>query len=408
MPRPIAARTNHDHFGFYEIGPYKTYSKVEAIEISARTGVDLQWNFNNSIFSQYNWKVEPPGDLSFWYAERAKQIRDRYDYIVLMYSGGPDSWNMLKAFVDNNIFIDEISHYIVHEGTPVSLDEEYNLEVVATSYPTAKKLIETNPTYKHTVHRVIDGGQFLIEKITNVNPLDYFYQEGNFYFGAWGTTFSDVRHKLPDYQRIVDKKQSVCFLWGYDKPQIVTSATGQYKLQFTECAGSMMVKPKHQMENIQGKFDEAFYWTPDLPELTCKQAHILKRYIEACDVSQPDGYYLKKTDTETLGYLVAFTRNNQRYELTKHSIHKLIYNQWDTNTIVCDKPGSPVLSNKDVWWFKNTNDKQTAWYTSGIMHLRNHIKKTHPKWWFEYLVDPNDPKSLRAGIKQCQIFYDLN
>lgn len=408
MTRPIATRTNHDHFGYYEIGPYKTYSKIEAIEISARTGVDLRWNFNNAVFQLFDWKTEPAGDLDFWYAERARQIREKYDYIVLMYSGGPDSWNMLKAFVDNNIFIDEIAHYIVQEGTPVSLQEEYNYEVFATSYPNAKQLIENNPVFKNTVHRVVDGGPHVIKKITSANPLDYFYQEGNFFFGTWGTTFSDIRYLVPDYQKLIDKKQTVCFVWGYDKPRVIAEPNGKFKIKFSECAGSMCVKPRDQIENLPDKFDEAFYWTPDLPELICKQAHILKRYVEKCTVTSVDNYNIKLSTKEIEEFGISFMINNQKYHVTKHGIHRLIYAGWDTTTIVCEKPSSPVLSNKDAWWFKDTNDKTTSWYVSGILHLRNHIKKINPKWWFDYRLDPNDPASLRSGIKQCEIFYDLN
>lgn len=407
MTRPIATRPNHDHFGFYEVGPYKTYSKIEAIEISARTGIDLRWNFNNGAFRHFDWKTEPVEDLSYWYAERAKQIREKYDYIVLMYSGGADSWNMLKAFVDNGIFVDEIAHYIVKDNTTLSSEADHNHEVFVTSYPTAQRLIETNPVYKNTVHRVVDGGEHVIKKISSANPLEYFYQEGTFYFGTWGTTFSDIRYLVPEYQKLMDKKQNVCFVWGYEKPGLVVDQH-KFKIKFSESAGSMCVKPRDQIENRQDKFDEAFYWSPDLPELTCKQAHILKRYVEKCTIADVDNYNIRVSTKENEGYGVRFMLNNQRYHMTNHGVHRLIYPGWDTTTIVCEKPSSPVLSSKDAWWFKDTNSKTTSWYTSGVMHLRNHIKKIHPKWWFDYRTDPNDPRTLRSGIKQCEIFYDLN
>lgn len=406
MTRPIATRTNHDHFGFYEIGPYKTYSKLDAIEVSAKTGIDLRWNFNNAVFQQFDWKAEPPGDISFWYAERARQIREKYDYIVLFYSGGADSWNMLKAFVDNNIFVDEIAHYIVYDGTSLSLDIDFNQEVKVSSYPTVKKLIETNPTYKNTKHRVLDGGTNLIKKVTTADSEDYFYNEANTMFSVWGTTFSDMRETLPDYRELIEKKKSVCFVWGYEKPKVVQGSDSKYKIQFSECAAGMIAKPRHQFDNSQCEFNEAFYWSPDLPELISKQAHLIKRYIENCDVSIVDNYFLQNDDEPTFDYCIQFKRGNKKYRITNHAVHRLIYPGWDTNTISCGKPISPLLSFKDAWWLKD--QAQASWYLNGVARLRQHIKKIHPRWWVEAKVNPNDPKSIRLAIKQCQNLYDLN
>jgi len=406
MPRHIAARTNHDHFGFYEIGAYKTYSKIEAIEISARTGIDLHWNFNDSVFRAFDWTVEPPGDLAFWYRERAQQIREHYDYVVLMYSGGADSWNMLQAFVDNNIFVDEIAHYIVHQGTSASLDDEFNLEVKVTSYPAVKQLIETNPTYHNTKHRVLDGGEHVIQRLSSGNLNDYFYQEANSLFSVWGTTFADMRDTLPDYQQLVDKKKSVCFVWGYEKPKLVQNAKGKTMLQFSENAAAMLAKPRRQLENTQGKFDEAFYWSPDLPELISKQAHLIKKYVQNCDVSQVDGFYLKQNDNISYEYNISFFRNQKKYELTNHAVHRIIYPGWDVSTISCGKPSSPLMSFKDAWWLKDHH--YSSWYTKGLVSLRQHIKRIHPQWWVEALLDPSDPTSLRLAIKQCQIYYNLD
>ena len=36
MVRPITKKHNLDHWGFYQVGEIKTYSKIEAIEISGK------------------------------------------------------------------------------------------------------------------------------------------------------------------------------------------------------------------------------------------------------------------------------------------------------------------------------------------------------------------------------------
>lgn len=409
MTRPISLKPNLDHFGFYQVGPYKTYSKLDALEISAKTGIDLKWNFNDEVYSKFDWKTEPPGTLDFWYAERARQIREKYDYIVLWYSGGADSWNILQAFVDNNIYIDEIAHYIVHDNTSVSLDQPFNEEVVKTSYPTVKKLIESNPLYKTTKHRVVDGGPKLIEKISSVNPYDYFYQEGNYFFGAWGTTLADIQH-TDDYQKLINKEESVCFLWGYDKPWMQVTKEGKFQIRFSELSSAMYARPKDSWDKTKGKFDEAFYWTPDMPEITCKQAHVIKRYVDSLSLANVDNFYLKRVNQPSTHstFCLNFYKDDQLFELTNHGLHRLIYKGWDVNSIVCNKPSSPLLSDKDRWWFSDTSDSRSSWYLKGVIHLRDHIKKIQPNWWVESGDYRNNPSTFKASIKLCRNLYDIN
>lgn len=412
MTRPLTIKGNHDHFGYYKVGSYKTYSKVEAIELSAKNNTKLQWMFNNEVYEKFHWNIEPPGTLDFWYGERAKQIRHAYDYIVLMYSGGADSWNVLRAFVDNNIFVDEICHYITHEGTPLGEDAAQNEEVYKTSYPAAKKLIETNPVYRHTKHRVVDGGPALIKRMASMNFENYFYEEGNSFYGPWGTTFADLRNVEPDFKRLAEKKKTVCFVWGYEKPLIEVKENGtKFFIKFNETSLSTFMKPKHQSASNHWQYDEAFYWTPDMPEISCLQGHIIKRFLEKVDDSLIDGYYLKYQEPNAkqgVGYSVKFSKNGKNYELTDHGAHRLIYKGWDTTTIVCPKTPSTTFSNKDMWWLKNNvQGSGNRQYVQGMFHLRDRIKKIAPEWWYDTKYDPTK-ELYRGGIYPYNILYALN
>ena len=90
-----------DKFGYYKVGDFKTYSKIEAIEISNKLKTPSQWYFNENVYSKINWLEEPSVDLWELYKQRARQIRENYDYVVLWYSGGSDSHNMLNAWIDS-------------------------------------------------------------------------------------------------------------------------------------------------------------------------------------------------------------------------------------------------------------------------------------------------------------------
>ena len=109
--------TYQDKLGVYRVGDLAFYSKIEAIEMHAKTGIHPHWDFNEAVFSSYNFTVEPTDSLQELYRQRAQQLRDHYDYIILMYSGGADSTNVLNSFIKNDILIDEVASYVNFEAT---------------------------------------------------------------------------------------------------------------------------------------------------------------------------------------------------------------------------------------------------------------------------------------------------
>ena len=93
-------------YGFYQVGEYKFYSKFEAQILSEKSGLPIRWNFNDEAYDCSNWQVEPVESIGELYRQRAQQLRDQYDYLVLWFSGGADSTNILDSFVLNNIKLD--------------------------------------------------------------------------------------------------------------------------------------------------------------------------------------------------------------------------------------------------------------------------------------------------------------
>ena len=76
--------TYQDKLGVYRVGDLKFYSKLEAIEMHTKTGIHPHWDFNEAVFSSYDWTVEPKEDLLELYKQRAEQLRNQYDYIILI------------------------------------------------------------------------------------------------------------------------------------------------------------------------------------------------------------------------------------------------------------------------------------------------------------------------------------
>jgi hypothetical protein len=94
--------------GYYRVGNQVFSSKLLALMAGSQSNIHPEWIFNNKIFDAVDWTKEPALDIDSLYLNRASAIREKYDYVVLMYSGGADSHNVLETFLRNNLRIDEI------------------------------------------------------------------------------------------------------------------------------------------------------------------------------------------------------------------------------------------------------------------------------------------------------------
>ena len=106
----------------YELGYYTVNNisfgtnKVSAVLEAQKTGVEVGWYFFDEAFKKANWLVEPTPTLDQLYEIRARQIRDAYDYVIVFLSGGADSNNVIRSFLNNNIHVDEVIALIPESG----------------------------------------------------------------------------------------------------------------------------------------------------------------------------------------------------------------------------------------------------------------------------------------------------
>jgi hypothetical protein len=384
-----------DQFGFYTVGSFKTYSKLEAVEASARLKQPVEWNFNRNVFSKYPWHIEPPHSLDYYYAQRAKQIREKYDYIVLWYSGGADSHNVLMSFVNNNIFIDEIAQYHSLKGAQGDKTTNMNQEVFETSFPKTQELIANNPVYKHTYHNLIDLSDIMSQVfLISENKWDNFYNS-NMYVAPGALSRTYLREKIPHYKNLIDQGRKVCFLWALEKPQVCLEGDSFYfdfKDGLDGCIGVRTQRLGREWEH-----DELFYWSPDAPDLICKQGHVIKKFLQLLTPSHIDNYHVldKKPNFDTYGVnlnlhelCITIVKNNQTYSLSNYGLHRLIYSNFDPTSVVAKKPQSLIYNIRDEWWYKpNSGDFGQYHFNRAVAWYRNLVKKCDPDIWWEYKFD---------------------
>lgn len=366
----------NDRLGCYRVGDLKFYSKLEAIEMHAKTGIHPHWDFNEAVFSCYDWTHEPAKSILELYRERAQQLRDQYDYIVLMFSAGADSTTVLESFVNNDIKIDEVASYINYDATG-DKDNWLNGEVFKVGVPYVEKLRETRPDLKH---RMIDLTELTVNRFTDTESKFSWIYSVNMLQNPNAASREDLPFKIKEWADIIHSGKKLCILWALDKPRIVQK-DGKFCFTFLD-----FIDNGPTVKSIAGQqpySDELFYWTPDKPEILIKQGHLIKNYLQG-DVTQLPFVSREKSD---LAYREV---NGVKYWLSNHGVHQLIYPQWDIGTYSVGKPWSAIFTPRDDWFFgiEKENPIRKNWL-SGL----NLLWKTLPNYW------KSDPTDVSKGIK---------
>lgn len=377
---PPTVHFTPDQFGYYTAGPhFKTYSKLEAIEEMARTGSHVDWNFNREVFGAYDWKQEPTTPLTELYRQRAQQIRDSYDYVVIFYSGGADSWNILNTFLSNNIKVDEIAHCWSLEGDN-SYYSYFNEEIYRVAIPNTLRIQEQHPDINH---RVIDITKIINEMYLGRDAkFDFIYQTNNI-ITPNGLARSYLREQIKEYADMIAAGKRVAFVWGTEKPRIGLK-DGKYVCQFADMFDNTVSSRLQSLAVNHGYYDELFYWSPEAVPLIIKQCHIIKKFLTTTDANSP------WLGNESSPY--GKTKKHQRW-LTNDGLHSLIYPGWDINTFTNGKNNQSVIGPRDKWFWS-----QNEHASPGLRIFQQGVKKifdTISPYWYSV------PGDWKRGFKSC-------
>ena len=369
-----------DRFGYYRVGELRTYSKLEAIELHEKTGHHPEWCFNEPEFASYDWRTEPHTSLQELYRQRAQQIRDRYDYVVLFYSGGSDSTNILDTFVNNDIKLDECASFWA-QGADRDLTSHFSTEVASVAIPRMQAL-------PHIRHRLLDLSEITNTVMADANvKYDWIYFM-NTYFSPNNYVRSHLRRLIPAYREMIDAGKTVCFVWGAEKPRL-HMINAKYCVRFQDLVDNT-VSPWQQQNPQAGEFDELFYWSPDFVPGLIKQAHTIMRYLKNAPLNPID--FTPQNPKYNYGSTV---RNGKTYWLTADGINQLLYPTWNIGTISVGKPRSPVWSNRDDWFFKTIGWNEAGRnFLNGLVKLDQVLTANRNSYW----KNSND---IVAGVKGC-------
>jgi hypothetical protein len=322
---------NLDHFGTWHYQNQIFYDRISAIRAASKdnnTYESISFKYYDEEFDKINWTVEPDISLQEYYDKRAWELRNQYDYIVLFYSGGHDSHNILDTFARNKLPIDEI---IIRATNLENLDENniniysYDIETKLVAYPIAKYYKETY--FPHVKITFQDNTKLVVDFWKNNSKL---HEKNQF--------VPDPVHSIRlDYNRnfnIINENKKIAYILGADKPFINHDDIGYYTF-INDDNSFRQAKRKHdQNYNI-----EFFYWHKNAAPMIAKQCHMILKDIQNKNLLE---YASHKTDPYWI-------RAKEDYYAT------VLYNRTVSIPVEIPKSAQKLWDSASDWFFHDRN-----------------------------------------------------
>jgi hypothetical protein len=322
--------------GHWTVGDQKFINKYQALLHGQLTNQQINFVYFDEVWRSFDRGLLGKFSLQELYKQRAQQLRDKYDYLILYFSGGADSWNVLRSFVDNGIHLDEVCVKWCKDTIKSTIYTPNEKETSAINYlsewdyainPALEWLKQNHPTVN------IEIVDWFADK--KLNRLEDTFQLVNHWH--------DVEvHSLavwsPSENKMIDKGKTVGSIYGIDKP-ITYFDDGNAYMAFTD-GGTGMGTPNPI--NIYGT--EYFYWSPAFPILSFEMAY------QTILAFQADKQFAKSAFIKDNRFNTEFMVS--AWQIQQKKLRHILYDNW-TDRFQAFKPMTPDRSDKHWWIFKH-------------------------------------------------------
>ena len=346
--------------GYYSCSGIVFETKLQAMLYANRKTLPIQWHFNDEKFNSYDWSIEPELTLDQLYDLRARQIREEYDYVILSYSGGSDSHNILESFLRQGLFIDEIitnwaldvsSKFIVND---VKVKDAWNNNA-EFHLNTKNRLDYIKNKSPNTRITLLDTSKTILDSLLNNSNGDWVNTK-NDVFNATGAFHWNPLYFL-ELRKRLDKLNRIGYIIGIDKPKLLIKENNLYLYFVDKPTG--LVALQDSINDYSNITPILFYWSPETCDLLCKQSHTVFKYIKTNSNLKE---IWKSTDAGVL-------RKTQ-----EPLLRNMIYTTWNNNWFQVDKTVQDWDCEWDYWFTKGMSDsKEYAIWLDGLKNLKPKI-----------------------------------
>lgn len=374
--------------GYYTCDGIIFESKLQAFYHSIKTGKTADWVFNDLEFGLYDWTKEPEETLDQLYDKRSRELRNKYDYIILSYSGGADSHNILMSFIRQNLHIDEILINTLEKGwqkhTWLDPNNTSSFNNGAEHYlqciPRLKEVEHLIPKTKITICDLTDQ---IHDSLVKVGDASWVLQKREALNPLGITRFNYVY--FDEVKRRFDKEKKIGLVLGVEKPKSAIHQ-GKFWIRFNDRAANMVTIIDH-IKDYDNSTLEYFYWSPDAVPLLIKQGHVIRRWLE----HNPE--YQKYWDSRTATYrIVRFYH--------ERLLRSVVYpTTWNVNWFQVDKATRDWYSEFDAWFIEGAKGSNARHiWQEGIDYVKESLSP-----FLRIDEESNEPDGLKMFVKKYLI-----
>ena len=249
--------------GYYTVGSKTFTDKLAAVLEASLTKEEIKWNFNQDIYNNTDWTREPELGLDQYYKIRAQQIRDQYDYVIILCSGGGDSANVVWSFLNNNIHVDEVVASAPVSGLSQWKETDLDTsagntmsETMLAQMPLMAEIHSKHPSVKITINDYFE------------TLLNYQTDEWIFRCGEWIHPSSGARYDLDQQlhiKKLAEQGKKIAIVYGIDKPHLYYDVDGSMGIMMSDLTVNVQRPPfKDKYPNVENVL---FYFSPSIKSL---------------------------------------------------------------------------------------------------------------------------------------------
>ena len=326
----------HHQYHYYSDSGEIFKNRTEALLYKNKTQKKVFLYFNDNIYDKVAWSLEPTQSLQSLYKEQAQRIRDSYDYVILCYSGGYDSSNILETFYYNNIKLNKIIMVgALSQDSSSGVDENMNGELYHNAFPYIQQLGLESITQVYDYTTMFNNvSNFSLGRMDDewVNEIGALYSPHHWFW-------NDLE-KFVVPNNMENKK--VAILFGKDKPAMHV-IDGKFCFRFVD--RSIAVYNKMNTNSNTQRVN--FYWDPMNTDILVKQLHAISKVFKLNPPKNND-------DMDRLS-------NNVVYNLKRPILFK------------SPKSKNPFLSDRDRFMKMSVDSDIFKVYAAGLRKLESSV-----------------------------------
>lgn len=338
--------------GYYLVGGKIFNHKILALQYASSTRSPIEWEFNSKEYGQLDWKQRLGVDIRVLYRMRAQQLRDKYEYLMVGWSGGGDSTTILYSFLHNNIRLDEVvitwpisqmngKYRPSMDTSSTNMISEWDFSI----RPQIEELKRKYPNLKITIldhlkdpnrNEDLDDTVLILEKHNYASVQRY------------RITDDLIKQRTETYQ-------NVGYIMGIS-PVELCLYDDWLGVRFADFLTTTGPKSDYTLSGFKRNI-EYFYWTPDLPELIREQAHMMLDHYK----THPDAIRMT-LDRLTLNNktrIFGLTHRKESSEGFRNLRKMIVYPDYPINNFQVIKPeDTHDLYESFKWFWANAHSKE--------------------------------------------------